>query len=407
MSRVKNVALVLAGLAFVMAPSTVYAQIEAPREAAQIQLGPVSLYPSLQIIDAGRDQNVFNEETNPREDLTFTAASRALAVAKFGQNELLFSTGNDYVWFKQYSQERSSNTRYALRFNLSASRFKPFVGVDHQHTRSRPNPEIDARAGRLERSAVAGFNFNLADRTALTASVNINDSKFDEGEQFRGVDLGDALNRSEQSATAGVRYALTPLTTLAVVGNFTEDRFPDSHLRDSRSYSVVPTLEFSPDAAIRGRVGVGVEKFQPLDPTLPAYVGPVYEASLNWSLFGRTAFDVNGSRDTRYSYQDSLPYYVLTGVRLNMTQRLFGPLDLLGGGDWQQLSYRWHYGLPSSATEVDRTETLKTLSGGVGVNVGHGFRITLRAERTERRSPLNPRQNYQRNRLLSSVTIGS
>jgi hypothetical protein len=305
------------------------------------------------------------------------------------------------------AQERSSNTRYALRLNMSASRFKPFVGVDHQHTRTRPNPEIDARARRLERSVVAGFNFNVADRTALTASVNVNDSTFDAGEQFRGVDLGEALNRSERSATAGVRYALTPLTSLAVVGNFAEDRFPDSHLRDSRSYSVVPTLEFSPDAAIRGRLGVGVEKFQPLEPTLPAYLGPVYEASVNWSLFGRTTFDVNGSRDTHYSYQNSTPYYLLTGARLNITQRLFGPIDLLGGADWQQLLYRWHHAVASDATGLDRTETLKVVSGGVGVNVGHGFRITLRAERTDRRSPQDPRQNYQRNRLLSSLTIGS
>ena len=404
MSRLKTVALALIFHAFVGAPSTLHAQLEAPREAAQIQLGPVALYPSLQVLDAGRDRNVFNEETNPKDDLTFTAASRALAVMKLGSNELLFLTGNDYVWFSQYAEERSSNTRYALRFNLSASRFKPFVGVDRQHTRSRPNTEIDARARRLERSAVAGFNFTVADRTALTASAQLSDTRFDEGEQFRGIDLGNALNRSGRSATAGVRYALTPLTLLAVVGNYAEDRFPDSHLRDSNSYSVVPTLEFSPDASIRGKFSAGIEKFQPLDATLPAHVGPIYEASLNWSLFGRTMFDVNGTRDTRYSYQDSEPYYLLTGARLNIAQRLFGPVDLLGGADWQHLSYQWHRG---ATTAANRTELLNVFSAGVGVNVGHGFRITVSGERTERRSPQDPRQNFQRNRLLSSVTIGS
>ncbi len=407
MSRVKIVALALVGYALVAAPSTVHAQIEAPREAAQIHLGPVSIYPSLQIVDAGRDRNVFNEETNPREDLTFTAASRAIAVAKFGQNELLFSTGNDYVWFKQYAQERSNNTRYALRFNLAASRFKPFVGVDRQHTRSRPNAEIDARARRLERSAMAGFNINVADRTALTASAQMSDTRFDEGERFRGVELGNALNRSGRSATAGVRYALTPLTLLAVVGTYAEDRFPDSHIRDSNAYSVMPTLEFSPDASIRGKFSAGIEKFQPLDRTLPANLGPVFEASLNWSLFGRTTFDLTGTRDTRYSYQDTEPYYLLTGGRLNIAQRLIGPIDLLGGGDWQRLLYQWHRGTTNDANAANRTELVKVFSGGVGVNVGHGFRITVSGERTERRSPQDPRKNFRRNRLLSSVTIGS
>jgi hypothetical protein len=407
MSRLKIIALALMFHAALVAPSTVYAQLEAPPEAAQIQLGPVALYPSLQIVDAGRDRNVFNEETNPKEDFTLTAASRALAVVKLGGNELLFSTGNDYVWFRQYAEERSSNTRYAARFNLSASRFKPFVGVDRQHTRSRPNPEIDARARRLERSAIAGFNVNITDRTALTASAQVSDSRFDKGEQFRGVDLAYALNRTGHSATAGVRYALTPLTLLAIVGNYAEDRFPDSHLRDSRSYSVMPTLEFSPDASIRGRFSAGIEKFQPLDASLPAHLGPIFEASLNWSLFGRTTFDVNGTRDTRYSYQDIAPYYLLTGARLNIAQRLFGPVDLLGGADLQHLSYRWHYGATSDATAINETQLLKVFSGGVGVNVGHGFRITVSGERTERRSPQDPRQNFQRNRLLSSVTIGS
>ena len=61
---------------------------------------------------------------------------------------------------------------------------------------------------------------------------------------------------------------------------------------------MVPTLEFSPDAAIHGRLAAGVEKFQPLDSTLPEYLSGVYDASLNWSLFGRTVFDLNGNNET-------------------------------------------------------------------------------------------------------------
>lgn len=393
--------------ALVCSPSTAYAQLTAPGEAAQIRLGPVSLYPTLQIVDAGRDRNVFNDGQEQQEDFTFTAASRALAVVKLGQNELLFSTGNDYVWFQKYAQERSNNTRYATRFNLSASRFKPFVGAEHQRTRSRPNLEIDARARRLERAVVAGFNLNLADRTAITASVKIDDSTFDDGEVFRSVDLGDALNRSGRSVAGGVRYSLTPLTLLAVVVNYAEDTFSDSHVRDSKSYSLVPTLEFSPDASIHGHLSAGVERFQPKDVLLPAYVGPIYDANLNWSIFGRTTFDVKGGRDTHYSYQDTEPYYVLTGARLTITQRLFGPLDALAGVEWQHMLYRWHHGATPEAGAASRTQLLKGLSGGVGVNLGRGFRITVSAEHTDRHSTQDPRQNYQRNRLLSSFTLGS
>ena len=205
-----------------------------------------------------------------------------------------------------------------------------------------------------------------------------------------------------------MRYALTPFTTVSILGEYAQDTFPDSHVRDSRSYSAMPTFEFSPDAAIRGRFGVGVQKFQPLNATLPSYLGPVYEARLSWSLFGRTVFELNGNRDTRYSYQETEPYYLLTGARLNITQHLVGPIDLIGGALYEHMQYRWH----RQATDLDaigsnHTELLKVMSGGVAVNIGHGFKFTFSAERTDRHSPQNRGQNFQRNRLISSVTLGS
>jgi hypothetical protein len=406
-SRLQIVCVLLACHVCIVWPTAVHAQINAPREAAQIQIGPLSVYPTLQILDAGKDRNVFSEDSNPKEDFTFTVASKALAVLKLGLNDLMFVTSNDYVWFQQYAQERSTSTRYAMRFNLSASRFKPFIGAERQHTRNRPNPEIDARARRLEQGAQAGFSVTVADRTAITAAAGFDNSSYDEGELFRGADLGQSLNRSGRTVSAGVRYAITPLTSLAINGNYGEDTFPDSHIRDARSYSVVPTLEFSPDAAIHGRLAVGVEKFQPLDATLPEHLSGVYDASLNWSLFGRTVFDLNGSRDTRYSYLDTEPYYLLTGGRLNVSQHLFGPLDLLGGADWEHMSYRWHRGIAASTATVDGSNTRTDLSAGIAVNLGRSFRITVTADQTKRRSTQDPRQNFRRTRLMSSVNIGS
>ncbi len=348
---------------FVLWPSILSAQITVPREAAQIEIGPLSVYPSLRVIDAGKDNNIFNEENTPKEDFTFTIASRAVAVLKLGLNELLFSSGNDYVWFRDFADERSSNARYAARVNISANRFKPFVGVERQHTRSRPNSEIDARALRLERSVVAGFSLSTADRTDIIASATVDDSTYAQGQRYRGADLADALNRVSRKASAGIRYKITPLTSLAINANYGEDRFPDSHIRDARSYSVVPALEFS-------------------------------------------SFEVNGGRLTRYSYQDLQPYYLSTGAHLTVSQRLFGPVDLLGGADWEHMAYRWYRGEPSNRA-LDNTNTLTGQSAGVGVNIGRSFRVTVGADRTERRSAHNPRQTYRRTRLVSSVTIGS
>jgi hypothetical protein len=386
-------------------PATAYAQLTAPPEAAEIQLGPVGLYPSLQIVDAGKDSNVFEEAKNPKEDYTFTVQSRALLVTKVGLNELMFSTGGDYVWFRQYRQERSSNAQYAMRLNLSASRLKPFVGAERIRERRRPTPEIDVRARRLERAAVVGSNLSLTERTALTATAQINDSSYEAGQLFRGVDLATTLSSSRRTYSGGVRYAVTPLTTLVVTGRYEDTIFRQSHIRDSKAYGVDSTLEFSPDAALRGRVVAGMQIFRPVDRALAQYTGPTFLAALNWSPSDTTIFDVVGTRNVSYSYKDSQPYYLLTGGRLTVSQKVIGPFDVQGTVDRQYLSYRWRPGETSSSNLQD--DTTDTIGGGIGINIRRGFKVLLTAERTARHSNVDPSLDYRRTRLLTRITLGS
>ena len=386
-------------------PAGAHAQLTAPREAPSLRLGPVELYPTLQIVDAGKDSNVFEESQNPKEDYTVTLQSRALAVMRFGQNEVMASSGADYIWFQQYKDERSSNAQYAMRLNLSASRLKPFIGAERRRERRRPTPEIDARARRLERAAVVGANLSLTERTALTATAQIDDSSFEHGERFRGVDLAEALSHSDQTYSGGVRYALTPLTTLVMTGSYDNTLFRQSHIRDSKAYSVDSTLEFSPDAALRGRVTAGMQIFKPVNPGLAEYKGPRFLAALNWLLSDMTSLDVVGTRNVNDSYKDTEPYYLLTGGRLTLTQRVIGPLDVQGSFERQYLSYRWRLGTTSSADLQD--DTTDTIGGGIGINIRHGFKVLLTAERTMRRSNADASLNYRRTRLLSAISLGS
>jgi hypothetical protein len=383
------------------------AQISAPREAAQVEFGSLSLYPSMQILDAGIDDNVFNDGSAPERDYTLTFAARVLAAVRLGSNELLGQVGSDYVWFKQFSSERSGNAQYAMRFNLSASRFKPFIGAEHVRTSARRSPEIDARARRTDQSVLGGLAFDLTPRTSLTASTRIDSSNYDEGEIFRGVALADALNRSGRGGDAGVRYAVTPLTTLAVTAGYEEQTFEQSHVRDLKRYTVGPSVEFSPEAAIRGRVVTAFEVFKPEDPTLAERKGFAYQALVNWSLYGRTEFDLGAGRNISYSYQDTEPYYLLTNVRLVVSQPIGLGLELYGGGDWEHMAYRWSQDADPSFSESDRVDTLAALNGGVGVRLGRGVHIRVGVERTRRKSIEDPLQNFTRTRILSSVTLGS
>ena len=220
MLKTKILWLCIAAMVLVAAPAP--AQITAPREAAQIELGPLSLYPSLQIVDAGIDDNVFNDGLAPQRDYTMTVSSRVLSVLRLGANELMFQTRQRLRLVREFASERSNNAQYAVRFNLSASRFKPFIGAERIRTRARPSPEsTPARAAStVAWSAASGSNCHLA--RALTASVRFDDSNYEDGEIFRNVALDDALNRSGRGADAGVRYAVTPLTTLRSLAGYEE-----------------------------------------------------------------------------------------------------------------------------------------------------------------------------------------
>jgi hypothetical protein len=405
MLKLKGLLLILPVVLLGVAPAA--GQITAPREAAQIQFGPVSLYPSLQIADAGVDENVFNDSTAPQRDHTLTVASRLLTVVRLGANELMFQAGNDYIWFQEFASERSSNAQYGVRFNLSASRFKPFIGAERIRTRTRPSPEIDARARRVDRNVVGGLGFDLTPRTSLTASVRLDESEYEDGEEFRGVELGDALNRAGRRAEAGVRYSVTPLTNLSVAAAYEEESFDETHLRDHRRYTLGPAVDFSPEAAIRGRASAEFEIFEPTNAELARRMGLAYQASLNWSLYGRTRFDLGAGRNISYSYLDTEPYYQLTNARLQITQPLAGRLDVFASANFDHMAYRWNLEGSVADSDSHRVDTVAGVSGGLGIHLANGFNLRVGVESTRRRSVEDPLQNYRRTRILSTLTVGS
>jgi Putative beta-barrel porin 2 len=412
MFRLKAARPTLVGLGLachaLLGPPAARAQITAPRELAQIEFGPVSLYPSLVVADAGKDSNVFNDNQAPKQDYTLTVQSRALVVTRLGLNELMFSVGSDYVWFRQYKQERSSNAFYAVRLNFSASRFKPFIGAQDLRVRSRPDPEIDARVRRLDRQATGGLAFALTERTSIDAAALMDETSFDRGQSFQGVDLSQALNRKGRAYSGGIGYAVTPLTTLLLAWKYAEDRFPLSHLRDSKTFAFTPTLQFSPDAALRGQVSAGVEVFKPKDTQFARYRGATYDALLSWAVFSdRTSFDLRGSRNVSYSYKVNEPYYLVTGGRLGVTQKFLGPFELTATADREYLSYRWHQSVTGTTDSNPRADTTDILSGGIGINMKRGFKVVLTAEKTRRHAATDPNLSFQRTRLLSTITIGS
>lgn len=372
-----------------------------PIESMPIHAGPVGLHPSLSITNAGSDSNVFNDASNPQEDLTATIIPRLVARLRAGR--LLFSYGaaTDLVYFQDFKDEESVNFGSDLRLDANLGRLQPYVSTSWLSTKERLNAEIDARAPRTQRTILVGTRLSVASRTDVVANLRYADLGYDEGSEFRGSDLAHNLNSATDSFEGGVQVALTPLTTLNLTTSLQRDRFDSAHERDANTFRITPALQFDPTALIRGTVSVGYRHFGPLDSSVPAYSGVVAQVTAGYTLRERMKFDVDFARDVQYSYEDLEPYYLATGGRLTATYQLVGPIDVQGFGGRQSLGYR-----SSQTVGESRTDHVETFGGGAGYRWHSLFRLGLTWEMNRRLSDLSDRR-YERRRVFASFTYGT
>lgn len=370
-------------------------------ESMPIRFGALGLAPTFSITDMGVDSNVFNDPDNPQEDFSATFVPRLVARLRMGHALLSFGSAADLVYFHEFEGERSSNATTDIRVDAELGRLHPYATASWTDTRQRFNAEIDARAPRQQEAYGAGARLLLASRTILTLGVRQQDLRFDQGWQFRGVDLSETLNSRTRSAEAGIQLILTPLTTFGITGSVQQDRFTNAPGRDSDSFRILPAFQFDPTSLLRGTVALGYRRFRPLSPELPGYRGLVVQTSAGYTLNERTRFDLDVLRDVQYSYEEAEPYYLSTGGRLSVTQMLVGMLDAQVFGGRQNLSYR-----TSGSDGESRTDRVEVIGAGMGYHIRETWRMSVNWEYSRRHSAAHQHQ-YDRRRVFASLTIGS
>lgn len=372
-----------------------------PFESMPIRFGPVGLSPSFTIADIGVDDNVFNSETNPQRDFTATFVPRLTARVRAGALLATYRSSTDFVYYRDFSSERSVNHSTDLRLDLALGRLQPFIMGGLQDTHERLNAEVDARAHRTGRSASAGARVLVASRTALSAAVRYAETEFEPGIFFEGSELSRTLSSEQEAVEGAIQLLLTPLTTFEIGGSLQQDRFPGNPIRNADLLRIAPTLRFAPAALVRGSASVGYRRFRPLSATLTEYSGLYVATALSYTLLGRTTFDWLLSRDVQYSFEDAHPYYLDTGTRLTITQHVVGRLDVQGTGGRQRLEYR-----SAGPADADRVDHADVLGAGLGVRIRENVRLGINAEYARRRSERIARQ-YERRRIFASLTYGS
>jgi hypothetical protein len=403
LSRIRVTALALGCLAVLAAPLS--AQDVLPSDggdAARFHLGPLGLTPSVAVTNVGVDSNVFNEADNPKSDTTAAIGPATDLWLGIGPSRMKATVGAQYLWFDQYDNERGWNTTNTGRWEIPLSRFTPYLQGSYIDTKDRSGYEIDSRARRKDTTFGFGTAFLFSPKTSVDVGVQQLHSQYDADQTYLGVGLAEPLNRRSNSESVNLRFKLTPLTTFVVKNQAVQDRFDLDTIRNANSYSVMSGFELRPQALISGEAFAGVRHFTTVSGALPDYTGLIASVKVQ-SIVRATRIAVHVKRDLTYSYLEDNPYYMLTDVGFDVTQRVTSSFDVVARSSWQTLAYQGLTGLTALPGSTDR---VRSVGGGPGYRVGRSLRIGFDVSYYQRESQLSASQSYQGLRAGASITYG-
>jgi hypothetical protein len=148
---------------------------------------------------------------------------------------------------------------------------------------------------------------------------------------------------------------------------------------------------------------VGYRRFTPSSGLVPSYRGSTASVSLSYVAAAFTQLGIQVNRDVEFSFDESAPYYVQTGIGGTVTQQIFGPVDLQGRASVQRLAYQAREDAADAL--ADRTDRVRSFGTGIGYRVGPDLRVGFNVDRVRRTSPL-PDREYDGWRYGSTASYG-
>jgi hypothetical protein len=384
--------------------------IDQVRENARIHAGPFYLTPTIHLKELGVDSNVFNTAGVQVSDFTFTVTPKTDLWIPVARRALFQVTAAaDLVYFAQYSSERSVDPQFTGRIEGYLNRITLFAENAYLNTRQRPNYELDLRSRHVENNALAGVEVALTPKFSIEAAARRFDTDYDADAQFDNTYLQRTLNRTTTGVQGGARHKLTPFTTLGVRFDRLRDEFEYSPTRDSRSYRVMPGVEFNPRALIKGSAYVGYRDFEPLHPdVLPEFSGLVADLGLSYTLLGATTFGVRYRRDLTYSYEEHQPFFVDNSVGGYLRRALGGRFDVLVSADRHRYEYVELLDPASAelAAVPQRVDTTWNYAAGLGYRLGTDGRLGFGVSYWTRESTTRRFKQYDNLRIGTTATYG-
>ena len=369
-------------------------------ETAKIKWGPLFMQPNFGLKNVGKDNNVFNDPSDPKTDWTATASMGTLIGLRYGPLRFTVNTKSDYVYFAQYRSERAIDGSTRTQLELRTPRLRPWIGMDRIKTHDRAGLEIDERAGRKLPAYDAGIEWRPGFRLGTRLAVKQRQVDYEEQETFRGVTLEEALDATYEEATLQLLYEISPLSSFWAIAEVSRSRFETATVRDSDDRAVFIGIEGKKDAGLEGFVDVGWRERTPLAEGAPHFSGFVARASASFVLWEQVLVSFGADRDIAWSYDDAYAFYTQQGASTIVTWRPHDRFDFTASGRRYQLVY--DNALSSEA--VLRTDDTYSYGGGFGffIHGTPGTRLGFTVERQVRDSVLADRR-YDTPRFFTSI----
>ena len=366
-----------------------------------VHAGRAALYPSISLHDVGTDSNVNNDGVAPREDFTYSVMPRLYAVVPIASGRFIGTGTGDFVYFQTYKDQQSLNGFFEGRYDLTDGIIRPFATISY-NTQERQTLEIDERVRQGRSALTLGAEIDVASKTSLMGWVYREKAAWDENEKYSGVSLAEQLNSTTDIAAAGARIRLTPFTSIVALAEIQRDRFESSPEKDADSLRIAPYVEFDNGAAVVGRARAGYRAFRPVHSGAAGYDGPVASVTLGLHVLDRLRGRLDGGRDVRFSYDPLQPFYLESGLLFEIRYRVAGPFELVGMGERWQLRHQRIGG----ASFDGRRENTSVIGGGIGIRLREQVELSFTVDRRERSSSDPIIRNYERQRVLASVSYG-
>jgi len=373
-----------------------------PAAAARFHFGALSFTPSIVFSNLGVDSNVFNESNNPKQDTTAAVGPAVNLWLRMGRSRLSGKVSGQYLYYREYENQRAWNTVNDGKWELPLSRITPYVSGLWSDVKDRPGYEIDSRVRLKEQRAGAGSGIRLSGKTELRAGFQRGQFRYDGQDLVVGDQIAQGLDRRTDTEVFDLRVRLTPLTTFITQSTATQERFDNQAFRDANTLAIMPGFEFRPEALISGSAFVGIKRFDSLNDAVQDYTGVVANVGAKY-IVRSTQFDVRVARDVTFSYEVLQPFYTLLDTGLAVTQRITYRWDVIGRTSWQSLAY---HNITSAIDLNERTDHSWQLGTGVGYHVGESLRVGVDANYYRRDAPEAQYRNYEGLRIGASFSYG-